>query len=1045
LRVYFFQEGMCFMNARRLTLKVAAALCALAGALLLSSAPALAAAPEAPTVTVGSPVRATEATVYGILDPGLVGGPGSYETGAYQFLYKKGAASCEGEGAAPASPGLSLGAGHEELPAETLTGLTANTEYTVCLRIETAGGTTVGPAVPVHFTTAIQPETPETLKAEPVTATSETLHGVLNPKAIGNPGSYEFLYKASATDCEGGETSGGSATGTMAEKVEAKLTGLLPNTTYAFCLRAHNEAGEESALAGPVTFTTLPEPPAVTGESSSGVESAEATVSAWIDPEGQASAYHVEYGTSEAYGQSTTEKSLPGAGFTPLKVQARLTGLQAGATYHYRFVATNALHETMRAEDGVFTTRAAPPASGSEHCENEAARTGPSATLPDCRAYEQVTPANKSGTVTEPNKNSDAVVAAEDGERLALRSLAAFGPVPQENGAFSVFSRTSSEWKIASVKPAGTGDAVYEPQILSPNLTQVGAEVTTEVPFSPDRTYQVGVPGGPFATVAETPRKEHIYNELEGGSSNLSRVVLGTIDHTLLSATPTGTDERAYDLYEWSGGGACGSVTSNCKLVNEKEGHLIGKCGATLGDEGVMFSQGGIYNGQESHNAVSADGSKVFFTAPDPRAGGEEGCSNGHQPGPNALRLYMRAGETVAGREVSRTVEVAEPNEGVHLSPTEEEEIPVFYQAATVDGSKVFFLTARALTSEATVGEAHLYEYDTEAAAGHRVKLIFRGSELAGDENLPEGWVYPSRDGSVVYFYTNGGGTLYRYEVGAGPPQLIASVAFPRSFEAPYSTPDGQFFEFESQGVTVEGRSETRGAGHNEFYRYDHADGSVMCVSCGPGIAPGGDATEREQSFFHDQTPQLIPMSEDGSEDFFQSTAALVPQVVTEGVMNVYEWEAAGAGACTQSLGCTYLISQGNSPYNSELIGASRNGSNVFFLTHAQLVPQDTDSFIDIYDARVDGGFPAPAQSAACLGDTCLSVPPALNDPTPASLSFSGPGNPAPLPATVKPKPKPKVKKCGKGRVRKKGRCVKRPKAKRAAWRAARHNRGGSK
>ena len=141
-----------------------------------------------------------------------------------------------------------------------------------------------------------------------------------------------------------------------------------------------------------------------------------------------------------------------------------------------------------------------------------------------------------------------------------------------------------------------------------------------------------------------------------------------------------------------------------------------------------------------------------------------------------------------------------------------------------------------------------------------------------------------------------------------------------------------------------------------------------MCVSCGSGgPAPAGNAYNGEAvvgpsalgaPVGWDGNPERIPMSADGGEVFFDSEAALVPQAVSEGVMNVYEWEADGAGGCTESLGCTYLISQGNSQSGSRLIGASVNGSDVFFMTHAQLVPQDIDTSADIYDARVDGGFP---------------------------------------------------------------------------------------
>jgi hypothetical protein len=76
-------------------------------------------------------------------------------------------------------------------------------------------------------------------------------------------------------------------------------------------------------------------------------------------------------------------------------------------------------------------------------------------------------------------------------------------------------------------------------------------------------------------------------------------------------------------------------------------------------------------------------------------------------------------------------------------------------------------------------------------------------------------------------------------------------------------------------------------------------------------------------------------------------------------------------------------------------LDASENGSDVFFLTSGQLVPQDTDSAGDIYDARIGGGFPETGLPPAwCVGDACqgpLSNPAPLL--VPASATFSGPGN----------------------------------------------------
>ncbi len=543
-----------------------------------------------------------------------------------------------------------------------------------------------------------------------------------------------------------------------------------------------------------------------------------------------------------------------------------------------------------------------------EACPNEATRTGPSATLPDCRAYEQVTPADKGFAATDLQDSSN-ILPSVNGERLALETHATFGTAPEIGGSFSIFSRTSSGWTITSVKPADTGTTQYgtEP-IFNPELTQLGLRTREQFLLDPYYTFQVGVPGGPFDTIAVTSRERRQGakgDRLLGATPDFSHIVLGSTDHTLLSPTPTGTDEQAYDLYEWSGGGECGTVSSSCKLINVNDGgSIIGKCGAALGG-GELLTPVGVFGTQFAQNAMSADGSKIFFTNPNPSGSGE-GCDGLETRGPNARRLYMRVTETVGGQEGGKTVEISKPSPEVQLSPSEieeMEEMPVFYQAATADGSKVFFLTERALTPDAVKSDHHLYEYNTGADVpeDQRLKLIFQSEDGDSQEAAP--LVFPSESGSVVYFYWNEDETIYRYHAGAGPPQVIASVLFPSADEAPYAAPNGEFFMFVSKGVD----GESRGAGLNELYRYDHADGSVTCVSCGPGdgfaSAPAyegtaGDSASVEDFTTSDKTPEHVSMSADGSQVFFDSTALLVPHAVNEGVMNVYEWEADGAGAC---------------------------------------------------------------------------------------------------------------------------------------------------
>lgn len=97
-------------------------------------------------------------------------------------------------------------------------------------------------------------------------------------------------------------------------------------------------------------------------------------------------------------------------------------------------------------------------------------------------------------------------------------------------------------------------------------------------------------------------------------------------------------------------------------------------------------------------------------------------------------------------------------------------------------------------------------------------------------------------------------------------------------------------------------------------------------------------------------------------------------------------------------------------------------------------MPQDY-GLIDIYDARVDGGFPSPDPlNVPCEGEACQGPLTAPFDLTPASSIYNGPGN-----------VKPKKKRCPKGKrkVRRNGkvRCVKNKK--KGQKKSAKKNRAG--
>jgi hypothetical protein len=150
-------------------------------------------------------------------------------------------------------------------------------------------------------------------------------------------------------------------------------------------------------------------------------------------------------------------------------------------------------------------------------------------------------------------------------------------------------------------------------------------------------------------------------------------------------------------------------------------------------------------------------------------------------------------------------------------------------------------------------------------------------------------------------------------------------------------------------------------------------------------------------------------ITDEGNKVFFEAFEALVPQD-TNGKADVYQWTKEGAAGCSTqnpayspaNSGCLSLISTGESAADSRLVDATANGSDVYFATSQSLSPQDP-GLIDIYDARVNGGFPPPpGLPPACEGEACQGPLSPPNDPTPSSSTYRGPGNEKPAKARKK-------------------------------------------
>lgn len=178
-------------------------------------------------------------------------------------------------------------------------------------------------------------------------------------------------------------------------------------------------------------------------------DSGEATLRARINPHfWPDTRYYVEYGTAPCSlgGCDRQQPAAPGSLLTRDAVDGAVTtgsvflgGLAPGTTYHFRFVAESGGGGPVRgvggteAEDGVegsFRT-AAIGSDTDDGCANQALRYGASAKLPDCRAYELVTPLEKNnGDVALNPEASESranfVQAAEDGSRMTFTSSTAF-------------------------------------------------------------------------------------------------------------------------------------------------------------------------------------------------------------------------------------------------------------------------------------------------------------------------------------------------------------------------------------------------------------------------------------------------------------------------------------------------------------------------------------------------------------------------------------------------------------------------------------------
>jgi hypothetical protein len=332
------------------------------------------------------------------------------------------------------------------------------------------------------------------------------------------------------------------------------------------------------------------------------------------------------------------------------------------------------------------------------------------------------------------------------------------------------------------------------------------------------------------------------------------------------------------------------------------------------------------------------------------------------------------------------------------------------FQTASLDGSLAFYTAA-----------GHLFRYT--AATGFSADLTPSGGVT--------GVVGASEDGSSVYYLTAAGLFLNRNGAATSilvSPQVDPASMPPTSGKARLSA-DGRRLLFLSTAelTAYDNRNAQTGAPEPELYLYaapGSAGAGITCVSCNPsGERPIG-ATEIPGAS-PNGTEALAPdvykprvLSADAKRVFFESFDSLAV-ADTNGDRDVYQWEASGTGRCAGPSGCIDLISSGRSEGGATFIDASLDGSDAFFLTDGSLVSADIGD-VDIYDARVGGGFPESTDVIPCFGDACQALPPAPEEAELNSVRSKPSGNADPV--------KFKALHCKKNQVKKFGRCVKKKK-----------------
>jgi hypothetical protein len=569
-------------------------------------------------------------------------------------------------------------------------------------------------------------------------------------------------------------------------------------------------------------------------------------------------------------------------------------------------------------------THSAPAFAAS--CPNEDRRVEQQSTyLPECRAFEQVSPAEKGehDAVTMGNEEGFPVQASENGRAFGFTTPAPFTG-PTKGGSLVVpyiSERGPDGWETHSLgsptpqrNPAG---AAFSRYTFSSDLSRLTftaplQQLVSGAPADVVNLYTLNRADGSYSLLTSAPPLEPVppgcpecFNERDapaflGASADYSRTIF-SVNEGLTPGAPTGGGVAS--LYENVGG--------RVRLVGvlpdgtiPSGGSIAGAAGQSLlASEPYFFLSIGpslsfpTLTGQVEH-AISEDGSRIVFAAeadsePDPEQSG-------------TVQLYDRVGgdsEGVTDSEGNSTLELSKPAES---APAGAPAGPARFWAASPDGSHVLFTSRQELTGDSNTGSAaegsDLYEATVATVAGEttRTDLVDLAPDPEGAGARVLGVVGASQNIEYVYF------------VGEG--KLPGASANSRGAEAIEGEPN--LYLSHNGSLTF-------------IATLAHKPSEEPALPGEPERASSGESGRLRPGDESDWTPQA-PKSQayvtpDGRHLAFMSINSLTGapstgQITGRPVSEVYEYSAEG-----ESLVCASCNPQGGRPIGNAYLGARNN------------------------------------------------------------------------------------------------------------------------